>query len=387
MAVGLFAALPAPSHAGGITLIEEGDKYLKVGGRVQIQYHREDPDTADTDKTVDQTNFRRFRAYIETGFHKDWRAKFQWDMGKKTGDSDLDLDTDVDIKDAYIEYSGIENIKIKAGSAKLPFSRETLTSSKYQQLIERTFVGDHNYGAPDKVVGLHLSGETPGEKFTYGAALAASDLDPDDDKLDFDNPINDQDDFNRGIILGGRVEWHPLGITRFRQGDFDGETRVSVGLGVFVWDNDSGNTNTDASGRDLSGGKKPDVDSVAGLELSAAARHKGGSVDVEYNAFSVETIDPAVTSGIYRGGETTLENFAVEGGYMVWPSRVELVAGYEIQDADNYQASWERRSVGANFFIKKHDLKLQTTYRMGENINGKRGSDLDEFFIQAQLLF
>ncbi len=45
---------------------------------------------------------------------------------------------------------------------------------------------------------------------------------------------------------------------------------------------------------------------------------------------------PCFTSGIYKEGETDLENFAVEVGYMLLPAQLELVAGYEAQDADEF---------------------------------------------------
>ncbi len=158
--------------------------------------------------------------------HKDWKGKFQWDMGKTTGDNE------VAIKDAYMQYKGFEDMKITVGNANFPFSREFLTSSKYQQLVERTFVGDHDYGTPDRNTGIH-----------------------------------------------------------------------------------------------------------------------------------------------------------VEGGYMVLPETLEIVAGYQFQDADNYATQWTRASVGANWFIHKHDIKLQFTYRIGKDLKGVQGSDENEAFVQAQYVF
>jgi hypothetical protein len=40
-----------------------------------------------------------------------------------------------------------------------------------------------------------------------------------------------------------------------------------------------------------------------------------------------------------------------------------------------------------NYFFAKHDIKLQTTYRMGENKDGVKDNDLDELFVQAQYVF
>ena len=66
---------------------------------------------------------------------------------------------------------------------------------------------------------------------------------------------------------------------------------------------------------------------------------------------------------------------------------IEIVAGYQTQDADGYATSWDRTSVGANWFINKHDTKVQLTYRKGENLNGVENKDEDEVFLQTQFVF
>ena len=63
------------------------------------------------------------------------------------------------------------------------------------------------------------------------------------------------------------------------------------------------------------------------------------------------------------------------------------MAGYSSQDADNYANEWTRTSLGANYFIEKHDIKLQATYTMNEDVDGVPGEDEDEFFLQAQYVF
>lgn len=291
-------------------------------------------------------------------------------MGKSTGDNEIA------IKDAYMQYKGIDGVKVTIGNANFPFSRELLTSSKKQQLVERTFVGDHNYGTPDRQLGAHLTGVALDKKVTWGASVAKGAIDPSSSKLDFDTLANKDADFVKGWMYGARVDYHPFGNLKMEQGDFKGDFKVTIGAGAFSWSNDNDVVN---------GGS--DVDNVTGLEVSGAVRGAGFSVDAEYNLFDAETVDSTITSGLYKNGETKLKNFAVEGGYMIVPAKLELVAGYEYQDADNYADAWTRSSVGANYFIEKQDIKLQATYRMGENLKGTKGNDADEFFMQMQYVF
>jgi len=382
MLIGLLVA-PGSGEASGITIYKDGDKYVKVGGRIQLQYHLEDQDTGSSDdEKTDEVFFRRLRPYIEGSIHKDWKGKFQFDYGKAEGDNEMA------VKDAYMQYKGFEGVKITVGNANFPFSRELLTSSKTQQLVERTFAGDHNYGTPDRNAGIHLTGGFMDEKVTWGASIASASIDPDAKKLDFDTPVNRNDDFNEGWMYGGRIDFHPMGYLKMSQGDFKrDEIKATFGIAAYGWGNDDDNNSyTDDNDMTLSS-SKADVDSVTGFEVSGAFRGYGISVDAEYNIFNVETIDETFTGGIYEDGETELVNYAIEGGYMVIPSKLELVAGYQVQDADNYDEEWTRTSVGVNYFFKKHDIKLQTTYRIGENKDGVEDNDLDELFVQMQYVF
>jgi phosphate-selective porin OprO/OprP len=369
--------LVAGADAAGITVYKDGDKYVKMGGRIQIQYHQEDPDSGDS---TDEVDFRRLRPYIEGSIHKDWIGKFQWDMGGATGDNEIA------IKDAYMQYKGVKNMKITMGNANFPFSRELLTSSKKTQLVERTFVGDHNYGTPDRSLGLHITGANGDKKVTYGVSATSASIDPDAKKLDFDTPVNRNSDFNEGWLFGGRVDFHPLGHLKMTQGDFKRDAKATIGISAFVWNNDDDNNTYTVGGMSTSG-SKADVDSVTGFEVSAAFRGSGFSVDAQYNFFNAETVDSIFTGGIYENGDTDLQNWAIEGGYMAVPDKLEVVAGYQSQDADGYIEEWTRTSFGLNYFIKKHDIKVQGTYRIGKDKDGVDGNDLDEIFIQFQYVF
>jgi len=214
---------------------------------------------------------------------------------------------------------------------------------------------------------------------TWAAAFVEANIDPDNKKLDFDTAVNSNADFNEGFMLGGRVDFHFGGKVKFTQGDFKGDSKSSLGFGVFSWSNDDDNNIASAT--------KSPVDSVTGFEVSAAYRGNGVSVDAQYNTFDAETVDNTITNGIYKNGKTTLESMSVEGGYMLVSNKVELVLGYQTLDADNYADAWNRTSIGVNWFMHKHDIKVQLTYRMGESLNGVANNDTDELFLQTQYVF
>ncbi len=378
--LGILTALAAgsitsPVLAGGVTY-RDGDKYLKIGGRIQFQYKKANPENG---ASTSDLYFRRLRPYIEGSLHKDWKGKFQWDMGKAEDTNEIAL------KDAYFAYKGFDNNQVIIGNYSFPFSREFLTSSKYQQFVERTFSGDHEYGTPDRQMGIHLTGKSSAKTLSWGASVARGAIDPDVDKLDFDTVANKNIDFNEGLMIGGRIDWHPLGYLKMSQGNFDRKNRITLGLAAFNWNNNDEN-NTYTSGGSSTSTSKADVSDVTAYEISAAYRGYGFSIDAEYNTFDANTVVSGFTGGIYTNGSTKLTNAELKGGYM-FGQNLELVAGYQTQDADGYASAWKRTSIGANWFIHEHDVKFQLTYRMGKNLKGVTGNDEKETFLQAQYVF
>lgn len=379
IAVALIFSAIAPAQAG-VTVYEDKDsgKKVEIGARLQLQYMVEDPDGG---SSTDDLFFRRLRPYIAGTVKEDWYGKFQFELGKASDGNE------VAVKDAYVRYSGFENLKVTVGNQKPPFSREFMTSSKRLQLVERSFAGDHNYGSPDRFLGVKLDGAAESKKLAWSASFGSSSIDPDAAKLDFDTPVNRNDDFNQGWLTAARVDFHPLGPVKYDQGNFrSDDTKVTISLAAYDWANDDdNNTFTDASGASTSA-SKADVDSADGFEISAGLRGHGFSGDVEYQMLGTDTIDPAFTGGIYVAGMSDLDILAFNAGYM-FPANVELVAGHATLDADGYSDEWERTSFGINYFWNKHKAKLQAIYRMNSNLDGAVDVDSDEGFLQFQYVF
>jgi hypothetical protein len=371
--------LAVPAHAG-ITVYEEGDKKIEIGGRIQATYLNVDVDNGPTE---DRTFFRRLRPYIQGTVTENWLGKIQFDFGES---EDAD---EVKLKDAYMQYLGLENHKITVGNSKTPFSREFLTSSKRQQLVERSFVGDHNFGSPDRQLGIRIDGSAMEKKLTYAGAVGSESHDPSVERMDFDTPVNNASDWNQGYVVAARVDYHPRGFMKFDQADFrTDEWLFNVSAAAFVWENDDDNNSyTDPATGLTTDTSKVDLDQADGVEVSAGVRGKGFSADVEYQMISGDTVDSTFTGGLYQNGSTDLDKLAAEAGYMLVGNHIEFVAGWDSLDADNYEEQTERTSVGFNWYLNKHKVKLQTTYRMTENSLGVRGLDSNSLWVQAQFVF
>jgi len=100
-----------------------------------------------------------------------------------------------------------------------------------------------------------------------------------------------------------------------------------------------------------------------------------------------DAVDRGFTGGIYKTGAAMLRTYMVKTGYMVIADKLELIAGYQGADADTYAKTWTTALLGANWFINKHDLKLQTTFQHGKDVKGKPGVNQDDLFAQVQYVF
>ena len=354
--------LPTAAQAG-ITLIDEDGKYLELGGRLQAQYETADFDSED--ETTDDFFFRRLRFYIEGSVTENWLGKWQVDF---SGNSQ-----DPEVRDAYIVYAGFDG-KLTIGNHKAPFSREILSSSKRQQLVERTFVGDHNFGIPDRQIGVSYG--DGGDVFSYRVGLYEAGLDGDTDAIDFESTAGGDSEYTGRLIIG-RVDIHPGGPIPFAQGDFGEAQGFAFGINAYTWSNDDDTVFNGAA----------DYDDITGVGVDAAYRGGGFSIDTEYNTISAETVGNMVTTGIIEDGDADLDTFAVEGGFMFVPNKWEVVAGYEILDADAFDEEFTRTSVGINHFFNKHKDKLRFTVRSSSDVNGVDGDDAIETFLQLQHTF
>ncbi len=123
----------------GALSIKSRDKKFstKIGGRVQA-------DAAAYSNDAEQgngTEIRRARLYLQGTMYHDWGYKLQYDF-VSTGNKG--------IKDAYLSYKGIDDVTVKVGNFKDPFSLQEQTSSKFVMFTERalstTFAAGRHIG-------------------------------------------------------------------------------------------------------------------------------------------------------------------------------------------------------------------------------------------------
>lgn len=154
---------------------------MKLGGRVMADYAWIDDDR---DLDGNGSEFRRTRFFMSGKAFNDWKYKLQVDFAGNG----------VDLKDAYIGYTGFDNVDLTVGNHKMPFGLEELTSSKYITFMERS--APTGLFSPSRQNGLSVG--TGGDNWSFKAAAHMQGID------------NDNDDRDEDYGYGGRVTFAPL---------------------------------------------------------------------------------------------------------------------------------------------------------------------------------
>jgi phosphate-selective porin OprO/OprP len=171
---------------GGVTVkTRDGNFATKIGGRVQADAatYGGDPDIGDG------TEIRRARLYVEGIMYRDWGFKLQYDFAN-TGANGKG------IADAYVAYNGFDNLQIKAGNFKDPFSLQEQTSSNFVSFTERALPSAFAAG---RHIGVMAS--TKQQHWSLAAGLFG-------DSLTATNGSNHDED--EGWGAGTRATWAPV---------------------------------------------------------------------------------------------------------------------------------------------------------------------------------
>jgi hypothetical protein len=143
-----------------------------------------------------------------------------------------------------------------------------------------------------------------------------------------------------------------------------------LSTGAYGWWNDGDSNNTSATTSTA-----PDMQQAYGIEFSSGVRGHGISADAEYQFINGELYDGMYTNGLYQDGATDLNKFSLNGGYMLPGTRVELVSGWMIMDASNFEVPEKVTTVGANWYIKgKADIRYALTYNRTLRMTKRRSS-------------
>ena len=139
-------------------------------------------------------SFRRTRFAVKTQIDKNWYAEFDtdWTSGMP------------EIKDAILQYDGIENLQIKMGNFKENFSIQRNSTSRYLLFMERAMV---TYLAPSRHMGVNFRYNTPALWASFG--VFGPEIKGAEEQTFMEDGNKDYG-LDAGLSYTGKLVWRPL---------------------------------------------------------------------------------------------------------------------------------------------------------------------------------
>ena len=345
----------------------------RLSGYAQPQY---DVRTVNGE-TTDRTLFRRLVISLDASISENWKALVQVDAGPLASSGDRPV-----IKNAHVAYHGWRDrgLTFTLGNQKMPMSRGLLRSSMRRGAIERSFTEDRAFGAPGRALSVRLEGSHFNKRMYWMATAGDTRQVTNPDEIRIDGASEAGSRGNQGPIVGGRLEWHPLGEMTRDHGDFArGPLRVTVGTSAYRWSNDG-----DVAPH---GDAEVDASRVYGVEVSGGLRGGGWSLDAEYDRIAADAALAGTTLGLYLDGRARLHKGSIEAGYTVLFDRLEALATVDVLDSLSFVTPWRRVGAGMNWYIRGHDLKVSLLHRESFDERGVSGARSRVTFLQTQIVF
>lgn len=141
---------------GGLTMkTKDGQFTTKLGGRLQLDA----ASYSGKPEMGDGTEVRRAYLSLQGRMHHDWGYRFQYNFAN-TGPNGKG------IQDAYIDYKGFDQLKLRIGNFKQPFSLHEAVSDNFTTFTERALPAAFS---PGRRLGVMASHETKGWTWAIGA--------------------------------------------------------------------------------------------------------------------------------------------------------------------------------------------------------------------------
>lgn len=334
---------PQPVKIGwkdGKTTLSTEQFAISLSNRLQVRLTAEDPDGGDSKASF---RIRRAKTKLEGWAYTrnlTWELQLNW------------ADTANQLEDVNINYATSKALQVKVGQFKVPFGRQELTSSMNQQFVDRSIVSGEF--AKGRDVGVQLWGSVLEERIDWrvgafnGNGRGVS--------------TNDNDAFQ----YDARITFQPFGDVKYSESDFESRAKPLFAIAAQYEHNDRAGATT---GNDVSR-------EVAGADV--VFKYRGFSGFAEY--FS-RANDPEL------GASSTSTGWNAQAGYFVVRDRFEIAARYATLDPSDLFAGNARTETGVafNWFVRKHNLKLQTDVRsIDDEATGRTNR---EARVQLQMIF
>ncbi len=336
----------------GFQLATDDGKYsLALGGRLQLRYTFEDFDRESEKEDTSSFQVKRGKLFIHgNAFAKDLTFKIQVNAAGSS----------VTLEDFYVDYRILEWLSLQGGQYKVPFNRQELTSSGSQQFVDRAITNEAFALGRDQGVMVHSFVLSDYMEYALGIFNG--------------NGRNKSSNENNGHMIAGRLAFYPMGkFKMYSESDTDFSPSPKAGIGV------AGLYNAKVSFKE---DDETFIKDVTELTADGIIKWRGLSLAGDYFMATTDV----------RDGEKIKSNgFNIQAGAFLIPKHLEVALRFAVVDPDVDADDDTEQEIagGINYFIQKHNLKLQADYaRLIEEQPGDEPTLMDNRVrLQFQIIF
>ncbi|QOL25232.1 porin [Thalassotalea sp. LPB0316] len=315
---------------------------LRIQSRVSTPYDGNPDSIAKLNGDTTSQEIKRARLKVGGNINENLKVKFEYDL------------VGSQLLDSRLTYKFVDEFQFRFGRMKAHYSPERVTSSKDQQLVDRSIVND--WFNIDRQQGISFLGHL--NKGTWADSNYWFDI--------FNGTGRDGKNENDHFMYVGRYQWNFLGEQmETAMGDLKFRSKPAAHFAVSATTNTSAYTkfSTSAPGqlRDFKDKAVEGVDDQFKLKqwmVDFSYRYNGVSFQTEYHQ---KQVDDRVNNEI-----TNLEGYYVQVGFFPnryfksMPKELELAARFANVDpnTDISDNNLKELTLGANWFFTGHRNKL-----------------------------
>jgi phosphate-selective porin OprO/OprP len=335
---------------------------LQFGGLMQTQFESGDRGDSRFSDANARAYLRRARVNLSGRFIEEFNFRVEMELAGSLANT---TGFRAQLTDAYLNWNRYDSANVRAGQFKTPFGYEQLYLDPRLYTVERSLVSDRL--TPGRQIGIQLGGEAYYERFNYAVGFFNGTA--------MNQNFNDNDKFMTtarvsvvpfsGRLLNSQSRWS-VGADGFRSTD------VNIAAATdFGFDSTPGTPAKDG----IFVGRRSAIGFDSQFEL--------GRFEL-WSEYLGGTFEPADRLPLPR---VRANGWYGQASYFVIFDKLQLVARRETFDPNTRVLGNDTRStiLGANWYFKQHDLKLQLDW-MRSDVPGL-GKRQDKIIGRMQAVF